>query len=411
MQTAARPPEKLTIGVLYGFRALMVLFVCNYHIWQLGWLGQYPTILGTRLDLDFWTRSSYLFVDGMLLLSGFLLYLPYAREKAYGIPAPGVGRFYFNRFKRIVPSYLFSVLTVLFLYALPGGAYRDAAARNADILTHLTFTFNLFRDTYLYTPLNGVLWTVAVEVQFYLVFPWLAAAARKKPAYKLGAMAAAGILFRLIVERNVTDLSVWVNQMPAFLDVYALGMLGAIGYVRLRKWLDGAPKTTVRIAEGVAAALFAGGCRVLTALVHLQTNSGLLGHDQLRLSQWRLRLPLAATMTVLALSAAFLPKLLQKLFDNRLMRFLSTISFNLYIWHQFLSARVAEVLFPATLHGDLQLQQAFTLLAFALSILAAMAATYGVEQPAARALESLRKKITQHKETKNHEGSQGTETV
>ena len=27
-------PRKLEIGVLYGFRALMVLAVVNYHIWQ-----------------------------------------------------------------------------------------------------------------------------------------------------------------------------------------------------------------------------------------------------------------------------------------------------------------------------------------------------------------------------------------
>lgn len=31
-------PRKLEIGVLYGFRALMVLAVVNYHIWQQSWL-------------------------------------------------------------------------------------------------------------------------------------------------------------------------------------------------------------------------------------------------------------------------------------------------------------------------------------------------------------------------------------
>ena len=32
-------PRKLEIGVLYGFRALMVLAVVNYHIWQQSWLS------------------------------------------------------------------------------------------------------------------------------------------------------------------------------------------------------------------------------------------------------------------------------------------------------------------------------------------------------------------------------------
>ncbi|MCE5342084.1 MAG: acyltransferase [Eubacteriales bacterium] len=410
MQAETRSSDKLSIGVLYGFRALMVLFVCNFHIWQLGWLGQYPMVFGTRLDLDFWTRSAYVFVDGMMLLSGFLLYLPYARQAVHGTPVPSAKLFYFNRVRRIVPSYLFSVLIALFFFALPGGAYRDAAARNADILTHLTFTFNFFPDTYLYTPLNGVLWTVAVEMQFYLLFPWLARAARKKPAYALAAMAVAGILFRFVMAKSVGDLSLWVNQLPAFLDVYALGMLGAIAYVRLRKGMDTAPKATARIVAAVSVVLFAAGCWALTSLMHLQTDNGMLGHEQLRLSQWEIRLPLAATLLLLMLSAAFLPRLLQKLLDNRLMRFLSTISFNLYVWHQFLSARLVG-LFPTTLHNDLQLQQAFTLLCFALSILAAMAATYGIEQPAARGLEKLRLRYQKNKESKKHEGSSGTQAV
>lgn len=85
----AKPAERLEIGVLYGFRALMVLFVVNYHIWQQSWLPQYARLLGTVVDFDFFTRSGYLFVDGMMLLSGFLLYLPYARRKVEGTPVPG----------------------------------------------------------------------------------------------------------------------------------------------------------------------------------------------------------------------------------------------------------------------------------------------------------------------------------
>lgn len=81
-------PRKLEIGVLYGFRALMVLAVVNYHIWQQSWLSQRVSLLGLSTDFDFFTRSSYLFVDGMILLSGFLLYLPYARQTLEGTPVP-----------------------------------------------------------------------------------------------------------------------------------------------------------------------------------------------------------------------------------------------------------------------------------------------------------------------------------
>ena len=413
MQTEARPAEKLTIGVLYGFRALMVLFVCNYHIWQQGWLGQYVNLFGQTWDFDFWTRSSYLFVDGMIPLSGFLLYLPYARRTEYGTPAPGAKRFYWNRFVRIVPSYAASVLLMLFLFALPGGAYRDAAAGNFDVFTHLTFTFTFFQETYLFSPLNGVLWTVAIEMQFYLVFPLLVRALRKKPAVTLCLMALAAMLFRFIMARYVSDLAIWVNQLPAFLDVYALGILGAMLYVKIDKRLQAAPKDHPihRVFAIAMPLLFAGGSWMLTEILRLQTTNGLVGHAELRLSQWLLRLPLALTMLILMLSAAYMPRFLQKLLDNRLMRFLSTISFNLYIWHQVLSVQIAKNLFPDTLHSDQPLQVAFTLLCLAGSIIVAMVATYGLEQPAARFLERMRQQYQHNKETRNHEGPKGTEAV
>ena len=392
LPTRAQPQQKLTIGVLYGFRALMVLFVCNYHIWQQGWLGQYAQLGPLTLDWDFWTRSSYVFVDGMMLLSGFLLYLPYARQKRYGTPVPGVRRFYFNRLSRIAPSYLLSVLLILFLIARPGGAYRDSAARNKDVLTHLTFTFTFFRETYLYTPLNVALWTVAIEMQFYLVFPLLVRAMRRHAALTLCLMGGAGMLFRALMARSVPDLAPWINQLPAFLDVYALGMLGAMLYLRLSAWVSApAARRARRLFTGFAAtAVFAGGCLLLTALLRAQSTNGINSPEALRLSQWALRLPLALTLLFMMLAAAHLPRALQRLLDNRLMRFLSAISFNLYIWHQVLSVQIARNLFPDSLHSDTQLQVIYTLLCFSVSILVAMAATFGVEQPASRLLDRLR---------------------
>ena len=47
----ARP--RLEVGVLYGFRALMVLAVVNYHIWQQSWLLQRVNLPGLLLDLGF----------------------------------------------------------------------------------------------------------------------------------------------------------------------------------------------------------------------------------------------------------------------------------------------------------------------------------------------------------------------
>ncbi len=400
--------SKLTIGVLYGFRALMVLFVCNYHFWQQGWLPQYAYVFGRYVSFDYWTRSSYMFVDGMLLLSGLLLYLPYAREKEEGIPAPGVKRFYFNRASRILPSYLLTVLAALFLIALPQGMYGSPANMWKDIITHLTFTFNFWADTYLRTPLNGALWTVAVEVQFYLIFPLLARATQKRPALTLGLMALAGWAYRLAAYALDGDLALMVNQMPSFMDVYALGMLGAILYVKAHRLFaqgrSGGPEGASGSHEGgnadaqaqgpqasrrlawLSMPIFVVACVGISQLLQLQSTTSLEGILALRKSQLILRLPFALALLCAMLSAALMPRLLQKLLDNRLMRFLSTISFNLYCWHVLICTQAALHWFPSTLHDDHPLQKAYTAMCFGVSIVVAMAATYGVEQPIGRLL-------------------------
>ena len=395
--------DKLTIGVLYGFRALMVLFVCNYHFWQQSWIGQHVTIFGAYLSFDFFTRSSYLFVDGMLLLSGFLLYLPHARATEYGTLVPATREFYQKRFQRIVPSYTASVL-LLFAFAIANGIYRNAGAGIADLASHLTFTFTFFPDTYLHTPLNGVLWTIAIEVQFYLLFPLLVRFMRQKPALTLVLMAAVGILFRAVLGLTQPDLSMLVNQLPAFLDVYALGMLGAIVYIRLRGWVEKHPvKTWVAV---VSIPLFLLSLFALVHILRFQSASGLNGMDALRLSQWIVRLPLALTLLTAMLSAAFLPRLLQKLLDNRLMRFLSAISLNLYIWHQVLASKFIRSFFPANLHADPGMQTAYTLTCYSLAILTAMAFTYGLELPAAKQIRTIL-----HKEgDRNHERPEAANT-
>lgn len=376
--------KRLEIGVLYGFRAIMVLLVANFHFWQQSWLRQGITLFGSFIDMDYITRASYVFVDGMLLLSGFLLFLPHAQAMEEHTPVPGVKRFYMNRLIRILPSFVFAVLVALFCFALPQGGYANAGAMWLDILSHLTFTFTFFLYPYQFTPLNGVLWTVAIEMQLYLIFPLLAKAARRKPVLTLGLMTAAGWLYRLWVYYRVPDTAMFINQMPAFLDVYALGMLGAIGYLKLRRWFRSAEKRERLLAQVAAVAVLTIGIMMVLQLLRAQSSASVISIVELRLSQLRLRLPLALALMASMLGAAFAPKVIQWLFSNRLMRFFSAISFNFYIWHQILAVQMARNWFPSTLHESPGLQYAFTTLCYCVGLAAAMAATYGLEQPIAK---------------------------
>ena len=385
------------IGALYGFRVLMTLLVANFHIWQQSWLPQTVTLLGSRISFDYITRTGYIFVDGLILLSGFLLFLPHARCRREGTNPPGVLDFYRNRLWRILPSYLLAVLAAYFLFALPQGSYASDGARRLDLWSHLTLTQTFFLQPYYGTPLNGVLWTVCIEMQFYLLFPLLARWTRKKPGLTLGLMMAAGWLYRAFVYYKVEDTAMYINQLPAFLDVYALGMLGAMGYEAGRAFLETrAPRLKTALQWAAAAGMVL--CIwVVLQILHAQCALGLQSTASLRLGQLKHRLPLALALLGCILTSAFLPRPLEWLLGNRLMRCLSGLTFNFYIWHQFLAVQYVRNWFPNTLHSDPGLQWAFTVLCYASTLVLAAALT-AVTEGAARWGKALcrRKSEKQH---------------
>ena len=72
-----RPASERYVPVADGLRALCVGVVMWFHIWQQSWLN--PSILGE--DFNWLVRSGYMLVEPLLTLSGFLLFLPWARAR------------------------------------------------------------------------------------------------------------------------------------------------------------------------------------------------------------------------------------------------------------------------------------------------------------------------------------------
>ena len=111
--------RKQEIGGLYGYRVIMSLIVANYHIWQQGWLTQGFHLFGKWISYDYITRTGYMMVDGLILLSGFLMFLPHARCMLDGSQPPKTIPFYIKRLARIVPSNLVAVLAAAFIATSP----------------------------------------------------------------------------------------------------------------------------------------------------------------------------------------------------------------------------------------------------------------------------------------------------
>ena len=269
------------IPELDGLRVLMIFIVSWYHIWQQSWLE--PVIhvpaAGVYWSLDFLVRSGYVWVDGTVLLSAFLLYLPLARKGRDILP--DTGEFYFRKARRILPGYWFILLAVFFIVCLPWDLYNGNGPYIAkDLFTHFTLIFPFWRDTYIYTPLGAASWTLSVVTAGYLLFPLLARCMRRKPALTLILLCACAFGFRSWCLWALEDYSMVVNTFVNFLDVYAAGFAAALLFARLEKMPEPAGKRAGLLRAGLATAVFIGCLVGICELLKVQAYTG--GHADLQ---------------------------------------------------------------------------------------------------------------------------------
>ena len=426
---------------LDGLRVLMIAVVAWFHIWEQSWVFPdlwheswlFPTaeavrnaqrfvwdVSGIQPGLYFVPQTGYIWVDGTILLSVFLLYLPWAKAKRAGTPLPSAGDFYFRRARRVLPAYYFIILCHLLIIALPWRLYgNDMPLMVKDLATHLTFTFTRYQDTYVYTSLCGAAWTLAILVQGYLLFPLLARGMRKHPVWVCLGMLAVCACYRAFVLWQAADLktrynitpnySMTVNQLVNFLDVYVLGMLAATGFDRIRAKLEAQPESKKfrRIRESVMTVLFLVSVYLLLRLLQHQGRA-----DRIQLQAWQMAYrPLFALCfagMIMTAPLALMP--LRKLLGNPVTRFLAGISMNFYLIHQTVAVHLKyRLMVPYTESflmddflvdgkypneiNDAVWQGQYIWLVTGVSLVMAIAVTYLIEKPGARLFDRIRKKL------------------
>ena len=369
------------VDVVDGVRGLSVLMVLWFHFWQQTWfMPNYPTpwlrFLGiTNLTPSHIRWVGYIFVDMMVLLSAFCLTLPVARSMLLGEGVDDACTFYKKRFARIYPSYLLAVL-VSFGFQLWWGHYPSVSYAVRDLVSHLTFTHMFRADTYVYAPINGVLWTVGLEVQFYVLFPLLVKLFRKSPLLFWGTLTGLGALFIYRYALKQEPVNMQVNQLPTFLPVFANGMLAA--YLFTLYCLKAPYKRVWGVFFTVLAVV--GAVLIRNEIVSAQQYPA----DK-QIWQLENRIGLSLCFTLFLLSAALSLKPLRWLFSNPAARFLGAISYNLYLYHQRLIVLLrmslgfksgADVAAAGT-----RMQVFLTVEALGLSLLLAAVLTYLWERP------------------------------
>ena len=384
-------------------RVLCVAMIGWYHIWQQSWLSPRLRLGGFVLDMTAPVRAGYLFVDLMLLISGFLCYLPYANGRE-----DDAGAFYLKRALRILPSYWFC-LAVMLAIALLSPGFSDLPRLMGDLGLHLVFLHNLFPFSYTMSRLNVVLWTLAVEVQFYLLLPALAPVFRRRPLICWAAMTGLAFSFRHLWTLPLSDTTLLVNRLPNMLDVYAAGMLAAHFYPKLTKMKK---RRTLIAALGTLALAVGlwGICRLVDGQAHVS------GYEAVRQGQLLRRFPLAACGALCLLGGSLSFRGVRAACSNPAVRWLSSVSFNFYIWHQWLAVQLKKLRIPPYLAaenpnmaGEQPWQTRYTLLCFAVALLAAAAVTYLIEKPCARRARAWVKRAGKQESAEIREGQEKQE--
>lgn len=355
-----------------GLRGLAILLVVLFHYWQLSF---WAIPIGGDRTIEMVQYAGFLGVELFFFISGFCLFYPYAKGRV-----PTLKHFYYRRAIKIVPSYLLALFVFAFVITdLYPSTWEHG--KFADLGMHLLFLHNFTTATH--GSFNGVMWSLAVEVQFYLLFPLIAWGFRRRPFLAAAAMVGISIGYRAWNRSIATEggLGLWADLLPAFLDLFAFGMLAAWVMV----WIGRRHET----AEGLRVPFTAIALLAATLLglyfhwvysIRFETAPGIWQSEN--------RSFIGALFMVLAVASAFAIPQWRAALGNRGLVFLSTISYNLYLWHQAIGVLVrkrewwpADTPIPT---DDPTWRWSYTLVAVALSVLVATLITYLFERPLLR---------------------------
>jgi peptidoglycan/LPS O-acetylase OafA/YrhL len=220
---------RLHFGGLDALRALAALAIVEFHAVGIYARGSAPTAWThdwvARLDVG---------VPVFFLLSGFLLYRPFARARALG-EEPRIRAYAWRRLLRIFPGYWVALVVAVLALGLSGAL----APR------YLLLLQSYDRDT-----VAGGLpqaWTLCIEIAFYAFLPLWAAAVRRLRAPELPALAAlfaVSVAYKLVVLAaalgpHVGAVDPWIIALPAYWDMFALGM--GLAVLSTRRPVPGRP--------------------------------------------------------------------------------------------------------------------------------------------------------------------------
>jgi len=230
-----------------GLRFVSVAMVVLFHLHVYAWRSAPPGNPLRAWPLSLLEHGGY-GVRFFFAISGFILGLPFALHYLRGRPVPRVRTYLLRRLTRLEPPYLLSLLLLFPVYLWSTGA--SAGSVLPHLLASMLYLHNAVYETG--SIINGVTWSLELEVQFYLLAPVLAWLFFRQPR----AAVRRGVLALVIAAGSVA--SIWLIEMPyvrlalpAYLHFFLVGFLLADLYAT--RWNSAPGRTPAWDLAWVAA--------------------------------------------------------------------------------------------------------------------------------------------------------------
>jgi peptidoglycan/LPS O-acetylase OafA/YrhL len=255
------PPGRML--QLDGIRGAAILSVLAWHWLPYPYLRYCP--LGVIAVRVFFVLSGFL-ITGILLRSRQQIEAAEV-EGAAGTAAPQrawwspLRQFYIRRTLRIFPLY-YLVLAIILIGGVP--AAREHCA------WFLTYLSNFLGATQTGTGGSTAhFWSLAVEEQFYIVWPWVVLFARRKIIpWTIGAMLLVGPIWRFTTYA-------WTDGNYAAAATLPIGCLDSLGVGALLAWLADACRARPRLCERVALAMLCAGVPIFALGIYFYCQDNL----------------------------------------------------------------------------------------------------------------------------------------
>jgi peptidoglycan/LPS O-acetylase OafA/YrhL len=330
-----RPESPTRFPALEGLRAIAALSVLMTHVAYAGGADSQNDFgpFFARMDAG---------VAVFFVLSGFLLYRPFLVARLTDRPTPRVVPYLWRRFLRIYPAYWLAMTVIVYVFG-------DKAIADAKGFVLWYSLMHIYDAKYAFGPLVQS-WTLSTEVAFYVFLPiWVALTARlvtgsptrriRRELLGIAVLVGVSIAWKAFVlssdlsNGRIGQLKMW---LPWWIDLFAVGMLLAIGSVATRelgrrvppfvdgRWMPAASWVLALVAFWL-----------VSYGIGMPYASPLIPNHLL----WPQHYLYGLTAAFLVLPAVFGPQTrtssrIRWFLTTRVMVYLGTISYGIYLWHE-----------------------------------------------------------------------------